>query len=75
VSTVVIDNMLKGFQDENTDPAKVHIVPGLASDYTVNEHRLLRFHIVFIDCFDKCGDSSLSFSHLILAKIMVFINK
>ncbi len=26
MSTVVIDNMLKGFQDENTDPAKVNIV-------------------------------------------------
>jgi hypothetical protein len=48
VSTVVIDNMLKGFQDENTDPAKVHtcIVPGLASDYTVNQHCLLRFQVV-----------------------------
>jgi hypothetical protein len=38
VSTVVIDNMLKGFQDENTDPAKVPYILCLESDYTVKEH-------------------------------------
>ncbi len=73
MSTVVIDNMLKGFQDENTDPAKVFC---LESDYTVTLlHCLLRFQVVLIHCLDKCAGRNPSFLHFIFDKIMVFIYK
>ncbi len=47
----------------------------LESDYTVNEHCLLRFQVVHIHCLDECAGNNLSFLHLIFDKIMVFIYK